>query len=413
MESDILLQFRQRVSDELVKNIIPFWLSHTPDYEHGGIYGRITNQLIIEKEAPKSLILTSRVLWTFARLYQFRQDESFLDLARHTHRFLVDKFLDREYGGACWVVSHQGHVIDDKKKIYGQAFTMYALAQYFLATGDPTVLDDARYLFQLVEKHNYDPEHGGYFETANRDWSRAEEMRLSEVDMNEVKSMNTHLHMMEAYFTLYRAWPDKLLKERLGALVSHFCEHIINRDTRHFNMFFDETWNSRSRTISYGHDIEGSWLLCEAAEALDQPGLISDISRIATQLLDTAIDEAFSQQGAIFTEKSDDGTLYRHTDWWQQAEAVVGFLNGYQVSGDRKYMEWAMKCWEYIAEHIVDHTHGEWYYMVDAQGHPAQHKYKVSEWKGPYHNGRACIEVITRLDKLINNQEGEHGPKKF
>lgn len=413
MEIEVLHPFRQRVADELFNNIIPFWIEKTPDYDYGGIYGRINNQLVIEREAPKSLILTSRVLWTFARIYQLRQEASYLNLARHAYRFLVDKFLDREYGGAYWMVDYKGDVLDDKKKIYGQAFTIYALAQFFLASGEPSVLDDARHLFYLVEKHNYDHEHGGYFEVANRDWSKADEMRLSDVDMNEVKSMNTHLHMMEAYCTLYHAWPDQLLAERLEGLVSDFRTYIINPDTLHFNLFFDEIWHPRSQAVSYGHDIEGSWLLCEAADALGKPGLISEISRIAMQLLDTAIDEAFNPQGAIFAEKSHDGILHRHTDWWQQAEAVVGFLNGYQISGDRKYLGWAIKCWEFISGFFIDHTHGEWYYMVDEQGNPVQSKSKVSEWKGPYHNGRACIELITRLEKLVINQEGKYGSKKF
>jgi len=401
MDREILDAFNRSVHDELFNNIVPFWLQKTSDHEFGGFYGRITNELIVEKQAPKSLILTTRILWTFARVYAFSPKDNYLNIAHHAYRFLIDKFLDREYGGAYWMVDYRGNVLNDKKKMYGQAFTLYALAQYYLATGEQAVLDKATQIFRLIESHNYDPAHRGYFETSNRDWTIAEELRLSELDMNEMKSMNTHLHLMEAYTTLYRAWPDEMLKQRLYELMHDFRDFIIDPETMHFKLFFDAEWHSKSSAVSYGHDIEGSWLLSEAAEILDDQKLTDEISAISLKMLDKAMQEGFSQSYSIFTEKTDNGQLQRKTDWWQQAEAVVGFMNGYQLSRDQIYLDWAIKCWEFITEYFVDREHGEWFYETDENGNPCRQRYKVSEWKGPYHNGRACIEILDRL-KMIS-----------
>ncbi len=401
MDHEILDNFNRSVYDELFNNIVPFWLEKTRDQEFGGFYGRITNDLIVEKQAPKSLILTTRILWTFARLYAFSPKDSYLNIAQHAYRFLIDKFLDREYGGAYWMVDYRGSVLNDKKKIYGQAFTLYALAQYYLVTGDQVVLDEAMQIFRLIESHNYDPEHRGYIETSNRDWSIAEEMRLSEIDMNEMKSMNTHLHLMEAYTTFYRAWQDELLRQKLYELIHDFRDFIIEPDTMHFRLFFDVVWHSKSQAVSYGHDIEGSWLLWEAAAVLNDHHFSEEIKTIALAMLNSTMKEGFGKYYAIFAERNSNGRLQRETHWWQQAEAVVGFLNGFQLSGDQVYLDWAIKCWEFITKYFVDRQHGEWFYETDEHGNPDRQRYKVSEWKGPYHNGRACMEVLDRL-KLIS-----------
>ena len=408
MEDDRLDLFCQHVSDELYYNIVPFWLEKTPDYEFGGFYGRITNQLDVEKNAPKSLILTSRVLWMFARLYEIKPEKAYLTMANHAYRFLADKFIDRKYGGTYWMVDYKGNVLTDTKKIYGQAFSIYALAQYYQASGEAAALEEARQIFELIEIHNYDALNGGYFESSNRDWSKAKEMRLSDVDMNEMKSMNTHLHLMEAYTALYRVWPDEKLKQRLFDLVANFRNFILDPLTMHLKLFFDEKWQSKSSAISYGHDIESSWLLCEAAGVLNDQKLIEEISEISMQMLSAAIREGFSESYSIFAEKTNDGKLHKHTDWWQQAEAVVGFINGYQLSRQEIYFDWAVKCWQFIDKHIIDHDYGEWFYMTDEKGHADHKKFKVSEWKGPYHNGRACMEIITRLESLTIMQKVKH-----
>lgn len=397
MDDDLLRQFNQSVWNELFNNIVPFWTEKTVDHECGGFYGRISNDLKVERKAPKSIILTARILWTFASLYEYKPQDSFQTMADHAYRFIHDKFLDREYGGTYWMVDYKGEVLTDKKKIYGQAFSIYSLAQYYAVTKNESALKEAQKIFRLIEKYNHDKVNYGYLETSNRDWTIAEEMRLSEIDMNEMKSMNTHLHLMEAYAMLYRVWPDKRLREKLYELIVVFRQFIIDPQTMHFKLFFDEKWYSKSQAISFGHDIEGSWLLCEAAEALNDSRLLAEIKEIALAMCNVSMEEGFSKHYSIYTEQNGSGKIYRESHWWQQAEAVVGFVNAYQLSKNEVYLKWALNCWKFITEHFVDKKNGEWFYEIDSHRRPDRSRYKVSEWKGPYHNGRACLEILKRL----------------
>jgi len=388
---------KQKAERVLFGNIVPFWINHSIDEKNGGFYGRISNELSVEHEAPKSLILNVRILWTFSALYNYDPKAEYLKMANRAYDYLSKHFMDKKYGGAYWLVNFKGKVLNDKKKIYGQAFTVYALSEYYRVTQRKAVLDEAITLFRMIEKHNYDNENFGYFETSNRNWTIAEEMRLSEVDMNEVKSMNTHLHLMEAYTTLYKVWKDKEVGCKLESLINNFLDFVIDPNTLHFKLFFNEFWNVRTNRVSFGHDIEGSWLLYEAAEILGNKGMLEKISKIVLNMVDVTIREGFNTKFSIYTERYSDGSLLTNCHWWQQAEAVVGLVNAYQISGRKEYLECAVKAWDFIEDHFVDKENGEWFYEIKENGTPNQKLQKVSEWKGPYHNGRACLEIIKRL----------------
>lgn len=396
-----LKYFCEKVDKELFQNIVPFWLTKTKDQNYGGFYGRISNDLQIEKNAPKSLILHTRILWAFAFLYNFKKDAGFLELANHAYTFIVDHFFDKEYRGLFWLVDHKGRVLQDHKKMYGQAFTIYALAEYYKITKQEKILEQAKEIFQLIEISNFDRVHGGYYEASSRDWQIDTTIALSEVDLNEVKSMNTHLHLMEAYTNLYRIWPDAFLKKQLLGLIHNHLDYIIDAQTKHLKLFFAEDWQGRSGTISFGHDIEGSWLLCEAAQILNDAVLKQKIEKLAVQIADVTIAQGFDNKHAIYAEKDVNGILHTHTDWWQQAEAVVGFINAWQITGNDNYLQWTLRCWDVIDKYIIDKKNGEWFYAIDSAGSVDKTRYKVSEWKGPYHNVRACVEVLTRLEKFI------------
>jgi len=397
MHTEKISAFAEKVRNELFGNIVPFWMNYTQDKEYGGFYGRITNNLHIAKQAHKGLILTARILWTFSALFQERRDPEFFKMAKRAYDFLITKFLDKKFGGLFWMVDYKGDVVIEQKKIYGQAFSIYALAEFFAANGEQDALDQAISIFKLVEKYNYDSINRGYFETSNRDWTLAEEMRLSKVDMDEKKSMNTHLHLLEAYTTLYRHWKNPELKAKLKELLEVFLEFIIDKKSHHFKLFFDEQWHVKSKAISFGHDIEGSWLLCEAAEELGYSGLLEQVRSVALQMAEATIRDGFDKRYAIFSEQSEDGDLVRKTDWWQQAEAIVGFVNAFQLTNEPEYLDRAIKGWDFIESNFVDRTHGEWFYEIGENGEPNDKQYKVSEWKGPYHNGRACLEILRRL----------------
>jgi cellobiose epimerase len=392
---------RERVERELRGDILPFWLERTIDEKHGGFRGQIANDLTIDEKANKGLILNARILWTFAKAYKFYRDEQYLRTAQRAYRYLIEHFWDEELGGLYWMVDYEGNPVDTKKRIYGQAFAVYTLTEYAGASGEKEPRNKAIELYQLIEDAAHDVQHGGYFETYARDWALAEDQRLSEADMDEKKSMNTHLHLLEAYANLLRVWNDNGLRSQLRELVRVFLDHIIDRTTHHFRMFFDEAWHDRSDRFSFGHDIEGSWLLCEAAEVLGDRAILEEVRKEAVMMAQTVYEQAIDRDGGLLYEGNGREIIDSDKHWWPQAEAVVGFLNAYELSGKEHFLRTAERSWEFIEKTIVDGERGEWYWMVSRNGTPNDEKEKVGPWKCPYHNSRMCFEVMERVDKLV------------
>jgi len=392
--------WRERVERELLGDILPFWLNHAVDHEFGGFRGQIANDLTIDPLAHKGLILNARILWTFAKAYKVYGDEVYLRTARRAYEYLRRYFWDAEFGGMYWMVDHLGNPVETKKRIYGQAFTVYALAEYAAASAEKEPLEKALALHRMIEDASHDSKNGGYFETYEQDWKLAQEQRLSEVDMDEKKSMNTHLHLLEAYANLLRIWNDDGLRKRLRELLRIFLDHILDPETYHFRMFFDETWHDRSDRFSFGHDIEGSWLICEAAEVLGDTAILEETRKAAVSMAQAVYEQAVDNDGGLFYEGTRKEIIDTDKHWWPQAEAVVGFLNTYELSGRDYFLKASQNSWAFIEKYIVDHRRGEWYWKVSRDGTPSNDKYKVDPWKCPYHNSRTCFEVMERLDNL-------------
>jgi mannobiose 2-epimerase len=398
-------KLRERVELELRGDILPFWLKYAVDDEYGGFRGQIANDLTIDPLAHKGLILNARILWTFAKAYKVYGEEVYRLTARRAYEYLRQFFWDAEFGGVYWMVDHLGNPVETKKRIYGQAFTVYALAEYAAASSEKEPLEKAIALHRMIEDVSHDGDNGGYFETYERDWKLAGEQRLSEVDMDEKKSMNTHLHLLEAYANLLRIWNDDTLRERLRELLRIFLDHIIDPETRHFRMFFDEAWHDHSDRFSYGHDIEGSWLICEAAEILGDRAILEETRTAAVSMAQAVYEQALDKDGGLFYEGRGKEIIDTDKQWWPQAEAVVGFRNAYEISGKDYFLRASEKSWEFIERYIVDRQHGEWYWLVSSDGTPSNDMYKVDPWKCPYHNSRTCFEVMERLDKLAGKHE--------
>jgi mannobiose 2-epimerase len=398
-----LKDFSQRVGDQLFGHIMPFWCGPALDHEQGGWMGWLSNELKPDRTQPKGLIVNSRILWAFSAVHRARPEKLFQQMAGRALDFVMNRFWDAQHGGAFWRLDDTGCVLDDSKKIYGQAFYIYALAEYHQAFGGKAALERAIQLFELIERHAHDSKHGGYIEVCRRDWSEAgAEARLSDKDMNEKKSMNNHLHVLEAYTNLYRAWREPRVAERLRELIQLFEQRILDARTQHFNHFFDETWRVRSDTYTFGHDIEGTWLLCEAAEVLGDAALLKRVQAVALRMAEVTLREGMDADGALGYEGKGGNVIDPGRECWPQAEALVGFLNAFQLSGDAKYFAAARRVWDFIENRLVDRIHGEWFWRINVDGRPDLKLPKVSEWKGPYHGSRACLEALHRLRAISN-----------
>lgn len=325
------------------------------------------------------------------------------DSADHAYDYFVRNFVDADKGGVFWMVDAAGRPTSTRKQIYAQAFAIYGLSEYARATGSKAARDQAIALFELIERHAADAVRGGYVEALDRDWRPLQDMRLSDKDLNAPKSMNTHLHIMEAYASLMRIWRDPRLVERQAALIATTVDRIVDRSTGHFRLFFDMDWRSLDDHVSYGHDIEGSWLLMEAAEVLGDPAMAARVEEVAVSMARAALAEGRDRDGSLFYEA--DGTkrlIDANKHWWAQAEAMVGFYNAYRATGEIAFRDAARAVWRYIADHVVDRDHGEWHAKLTPEGRP----YTAAEdgdaclagpWKCPYHNSRACFEMSERL----------------
>ncbi|HKX28394.1 MAG TPA: AGE family epimerase/isomerase [Blastocatellia bacterium] len=395
-----LSAFRRRIESELRNGILPFWMERTIDTAHGGFHGRISNELVVDPKAAKGLILNTRILWTFARAYRLYHEASLLRMADRAYRYLLDHFFDRSYGGVYWTLDHLGRPLEQKKRTYGQAFTIFALSEFYLASGDRGALNTAAALFELIELVCRDQQAGGYLETFERDWTPAVDQRLSEVDQDNFKSMNTHLHVLEAYAGLARIKAEAGVKRALREVIEIFDRHILDSRKAHFRMFFDRDWSVQSELISFGHDIEGSWLLCEAAEVLGDRELLTRVQQTAVTMAEASYDEGLDHDGALLYEAGPNGLVDGDKHWWPQTEAVVGLINAYQLTGQERFLRAATRCWEFIDLRLIDRTHGEWFWKVSRDGAPDRAKPKVDQWKCPYHNGRMCFEVLSRLEAI-------------
>lgn len=392
-----LSDFFRRVSDQLFGHILPFWCGPALDPERGGWMSWLSNDLEPDRSQPKGLIVHSRILWTFSAVHRTRPAQVYRQMAERAFDFLLTRFWDAERGGVFWRLDDRGRVIEDEKKIYGQAFCIYALAEYHRAFGVAAALAQAKELFGLLERHAHDPHNGGYCEVCKRDWSEAgPEARLSEKDLSEKKSMNNHLHVLEACTNLFRVWQDERVGQRLRELIGLFEQRILDPCSGHFHHFFDEHWRVRSDTYTFGHDIEGSWLLCEAAEVLEDAKLQEHVRHVALRIAKTVLAEGVDETGGLVYEGRSGCIIDRRKESWPQAEAVIGFLNAYQLCGEREFLSAARRVWEFIERHLVDRVHGEWFWRINEDGQPDPTLPKTSEWKGPYHGTRMCLEALQR-----------------
>jgi mannobiose 2-epimerase len=389
--------FKQEMQQELAA-ILKYWMQHTVDEERGGFYGRIDNNNTVYADAPKGCVLNARILWTFSAAASLTNDWGYAKMANRAFAYIRDHFVDHEYGGVYWSVTSKGELLDAEKQVYAMAFVLYACSEYYIALHSEPAKQLAIDLYRLLQQKSFDPVQGGYFEAFARNWEPIQDSRLSNKGANAKKTMNSHLHILEAYTCLYRIWPDAQLKQQIKGLLVNFDEHILDHNTGHLLLFFDERWQLKGeKTISYGHDIEASWLLLEAAKVIADDALITRMKALAIKMAEAVIIGLDVDGGLWYEYDTAHNRLIREKHWWPQAEALVGFYNAWQLSDRHEFLQYTYNNWAFIKQYIRDNKNGEWFWGVyeDHSVMPSQDK--VGLWKCPYHNGRACMEIIKRI----------------
>ena len=430
-----MLTIKTQARHILEHNILPFWMENMTDHENGGYYGRIDGNNRLHAHADKGAVLNARILWAFAAAYRVLRNPQYLQAAVRAKQYIMDHFVDHLHGGVYWALDYKGNPIDTKKQSYAIGFTIYAMSEFYRATGDAEALRCATELYTTLQQHAYDATGTGYIEALTRDWQPIADMRLSDKDENMSRTMNTHLHILEPYTNLYRcltqastlnsqfpinfvdfchdsakqaslmalAAPKVLnspfsilhpLRSSLTTLIHIFTQKLLNPHTHHLDLFFDQHWQGRRNIESYGHDIEAAWLLTEALEVLQDSQLTAQ-TMPKVQLIAQAAEEGIMADGSMIHEKKD-GIADDERHWWVQCECVIGEINQYQHFNDRQALERALRCFQYIEDNLVDRQHGEWYWSRRADGTVNHQDDKAGFWKCPYHNTRMCLEIIER-----------------
>ena len=432
---------KKEMQDVLEKNILRFWLKKMVDHENGGFYGRLDGNGVLHPEAEKGAILNARILWSFSAAYRVlsgktaeretnhnttsAECETYLEAASRAKDYFIEHFIDHEYGGVYWSVDYKGNPLDTKKQFYAIGFAIYGLSEYARATGNREALDYALQLYDCIEEHAFDHEYNGYIEAMTRDWQPIADMRLSEFDANYPKSQNTHLHIIEPYTNLLRCLKELQAQETcdyvpvLGSvlpvgisvpqenvyrveaslrnLIDIFTDHILNPKTHHLDLFFDMNWTRGAGQLeSYGHDIECSWLLHEAALVIGDKQVLKKVEPIVREVA-AASAKGLRPDGSMIHEANlDTGHVDDDLHWWVQAENVVGWFNIWQYFGDADALQKALHCWQYIKENLIDWERGEWFWSRHADGTLNTTDDHAGFWKCPYHNSRMCLEIIER-----------------
>jgi len=424
------IQLRQEIVADLTGNILPFWAKNTPD-PAGGFYGYVNADATPVPDAAKGGILNARLVWTFSTAYRVLGDEKYRELADRAARYFLDHFIDKEYGGVFWEVNADGTPSNMQKQSYVNAFGIYGLSEHFRATGNIESLQGAISIYEAMIKHVYDPVNGGYIENFSREWVMPDNLFAP-------KGMNNNLHVLEGLTNLYRVWRDPGLAQHLRRQIDVASHKILDQTIWHENLYMSMDWTNTTRIDSYGHDIEFSWLLVEAAEVLGDEAVLADTRRIAVNIADVQLKEGTMPTGYIKGEKfwepmprgafgappapaagakltkeeqqrqkaMQDAMKARQQEvekhgeiieWWPQAEAVVGYVNAWQISGDRKFLDAAVNAWDYIKKYVIDREYGEWYGKFHEDGTPVKTAEKTSMWRCPYHNSRMGFEIMSRI----------------
>lgn len=384
--------------EEGAKDLLDFWIRFAPNPNDDSFYGLVDKDLIARPDANKHLVLSTRLIWTFSAAYRIFEDVKYEEMAHRAYDYYMAYFKDRENGGAYWELYSDERAFDDSKKTYGLSFAIYGLSEYYRVFKKQEALDEAIEIYEYLEKYAYDNENKGYYEVMTADWKLDIVDQTSNINpyASACKTMNTHLHLLESYTNLYRVWDDEGLLNKLKEHIEVMIEHIVDNDSWHYKLYFDEKWNSITADISYGHDIEGSWLLWEAAEIANDKALMDKVKEVSINMAKAVYDKSWHPDGGIIYETQEDGRVLSNRSWWVQAEALVGFYNAWELTDDKIYLEAVETLMDFIDRELVDKENGGWYSNAISDNVLVN---RIDGWKCPYHDFRMYMEILERIDR--------------
>jgi cellobiose epimerase len=386
-------EFKLELEAEL-KEILHYWMQFALDPVFGGFFGKIDNNNRVYPEAPRGIALNSRIFWAFSAAFNRCQDKGFLVFSERAYEYIKFFFIDPVYGGVYWTVDHRGHKLDSSKRTSAQASCISALSEYYKAIKQEELLEYAVAMYRLVESHAFDQKRKGYFEGVPENWSAGYQATSERLERYS-KTLKTHLSLLEAYTNLFSVWKNAGLRNQIENLLEVFAHHFVDDKTHHLCSAFDEEWNSQSESISFGDEIEAAWILLQAAEAIKHKGWTITMKSLAIRIAE-AVSEGLDVHGGLY-HKAEANKFVMERHWSAQAEAMVGFYNAYQICCEERWLNKSLASWEFIKNFIKDSVNGEWFDAVDENLVIIAGNDKAGLWKSPYHNARACIELIRRM----------------
>ena len=405
-ETEQLTLLKKEVLEEH-KNILKFWTDNTVDLENGGFIGQIDGDMTKQPKADKGLILNARIIWAYSAAYKYTNDTQYLELATRAFRFFMDKFYDKNYDGMPYfMIDYEGKPTMVRNQAIAVAFATYALSEYYRATKSPEALEYTLKLFNSLEKHALDTKSNGYFDAFSQEWEKLDDMRMYPGDPNATKTMNANFHIMVAYANIYREYKDNKVKKALKNLIEVLIDKIIDKERGSCNLNFKDDWEVVPSNDNYGLDIEATWLIWDAVQVLGDEDLKKKVKPIILKMVDHCVKYGYDKDGGMMNEGNDEkGVLNTDKSWWVQAESVIAFFNAYQITGETKYLSYALLTWDFIKKYVIDRKNGEWFGTVSKDDHtPNMQESKIGPWKCPYHNSRMGLQIAERVDSILNSK---------
>ena len=414
-ETTRFIHLKEQMEHNLETNILPFWREYMMDNVHGGFYGRVDAQRKPDLQSPKSVVLNCRILWTFCRTYALWGKDTDKMIADRAFDYICRYFWDETYKGVYWMVTGKGEVAEPEKRTYGQAFFLYSMAEYYRVFGNRRALELAMETFSLIERYLNLPG-GGYRDSASRDWQKDDWVNFWVKNRTGALTLlNSNMHLFEAILTLAQVTKDPSVLQSLKQQLLFLLDTAMDWKCGHMKAAMAFDGSRLDGEINFGHDCECSYLIMEAAELLQEEKLLQKAEKAVETIINHVLGEGLDPQsgGMYYLADTQKPQVNRSKIWWVQAEGITAFIDRYQRTAKKIYLDAAVSIWNYVQTYMVNTEFGDWFSVgaepeISSSGQQEEdisvvftNDEMAGKGKCPYHNSRACLEIIKRAEKII------------